>query len=291
MAFLPLAFYLLETRRFRLLAGCLGILFLTHLQLSAVFIPLLFIYGLVRHISVGRIFSSLFQGLLLSAWFWIPAVFLLSATWFTQTLQFNPDLHRPTLIQLLYSPWGFGFSHPGKIDGMSFQLGLAGWVVILISLISYFRLSSSARFFLVISIFAIGLITTPGIWQWLALQSFQFPWRLLAVPLFTLPALLALVPTRRMVLILIFVLAVYSNRNHLRTNLPQSEFNYTRTDTTATATPNEFMPRDLSPNPQSEFLSHWSVTGSAIVSAAAIFWFLLHIRLPHVPKILRPLHT
>lgn len=291
MALLPLAFYLLEVRNYRGLSLCLAACLLTHLQLSAVFLPLLLIYGLTRHIRLKALSSVFLMGSMLSAWWWLPAVVLLPATRFALTHQFIPDLHRPGISQLLYSPWGFGFSVPGPTDGLSFQLGLAGWAVLLMALLSYFRLTTLARFFWITSCLAVVVMISPGIWLWPPLLSFQFPWRLLIVTSFFLPALSAFLPYRKFIIIILVVLAIYSNRNHLRVNLYQSEFDFRRTDLTATATPDEFKPRNFSSTTKMEFLSHWSVTGSAALTITAVFWFLLQIRLPHASKVFRPRHS
>ncbi len=70
----------------------------------------------------------------LSAFYLLPAFFLKKYAIFNQlmagrTASFTD--HFPTFRQLLYSPWGYGFSFPGvEMDQMSFQVGVAQWLVV-----------------------------------------------------------------------------------------------------------------------------------------------------------------
>mgnify|MGYP000874624056 CR=1 FL=1 len=104
-------------------------------------------------------------------------------------------------LQFLDPGWGFGYSVPGPGDGMSFQLGLvvlATAGVGVVAALSSGRRGQLARrgegVFLVLATAVALFVMTPAaafIWDNLSIiKMVQFPWRLLAVTVFTL-ALLA----------------------------------------------------------------------------------------------------
>lgn len=148
--------------------------------------------------------------------------------------------HFPTLKQLIRSPWGYGYSGRGLNDGMSFMLGYAQWVVLIIAvvyLINNLKVKKEVFFpeivfWLAISLFTIFLILPWSIFVWKRiwlLQSLQFSWRFLGVTSFAISALAgylfcSLVRKKYFFLLalLIILLAFYGNRNHL---LPQPVLN------------------------------------------------------------------
>jgi hypothetical protein len=98
--------------------------------------------------------------------------------------------HFVSLKQLIYSPWGFGYSVPGTGDGMSFQLGPFHWLLALLSLTLLFyswlkrqKIDWQWVFFGLlfgVSIVAMLPVSLP-IWKALPFVHYvQFPWRLLA---------------------------------------------------------------------------------------------------------------
>src|SRR3989338_7418769 len=78
-----------------------------------------------------RYVGGLVLGLGLSAFYWLPLLLERKLIVFDQT---NTNLavgHLLELKQLLYSPWGYGYSHSGiEQDAMSFQVGIAQWLVV-----------------------------------------------------------------------------------------------------------------------------------------------------------------
>ncbi len=103
-------------------------------------------------------------------------------------------------LQFLDPGWGFGYSVPGPGDGMSFQLGLVVIVAAAVGVAAALnaRPGQLARrgeaVFLVLATAIALFVMTPAaafIWDNLSIiKMVQFPWRLLAVTVFTL-ALLA----------------------------------------------------------------------------------------------------
>ena len=156
---------------------------------------------------------------LLSLWFWLPAVAEISFVVVGSTgLVSDFTNHFVTLSQLLWSPLRFGFSYLGGVDSLSFSVGLPTILVILGSLILYFKKEQRTKsfpqillcIFAVLSVFGQLAISRP-FWEALPSASFiQFPWRL---SLFTgtllLPSLIyasqrSRLVTKALVLLLIF---------------------------------------------------------------------------------------
>ncbi|MGB9681200.1 MAG: hypothetical protein ACPLXL_01505, partial [Minisyncoccia bacterium] len=148
--------------------------------------------------------------------------------------------HFPTLGQIIRSKWGYFFSVPGENDGMSFMLGYAQWLVLLISTLAVFYLffvrKNSFRVFLreyfwvifyfLLSTLFIFLILSQSNFVWnnfIILQQIQYPWRLLGVLVFLISALSSYLFSKLkkgffywLFLFFIFALAIFGNRNHLR---------------------------------------------------------------------------
>ena len=185
-------------------------------------------------------------GIGLSAYYLLPA-----AAYRGLTQKLNPNYftdHFVTLRQLIYSPWGYAFSMKGvENDGMSFQVGIAQWLVVLIvipalswNLYRYlyrFRVKPGmaweALSLILIFFLSIFLMTEKSmpVWNWWkSFINIDMPWRFLLMTTFSASALAGIVikvlkgPAFRsragplLTAILLLGLAVYTNRNHLRVN-------------------------------------------------------------------------
>ncbi len=94
--------------------------------------------------------------------------------------------HFVCLQQLWNSPWGFGGSAPGCVDGISFKLGKLNIILILASVIVFFLGSNKLkekRFtvltsfsFLILSVFMMLDYSQP-LWRLPYMDFLQFPWR------------------------------------------------------------------------------------------------------------------
>ncbi len=140
-----------------------------------------------------RLIFSFGAGLLLSLWFWLPAVLEKNLV----VLE-NADLskgyleHFPTLSQLLFSPLQFGFSLPGSVDTLSFQVGIIFIISLLLATITIkFAKSNNVKFLFFLSwlMVLLQLPFSKVIWQIIPLSNYiQFPWRLtFFVTIFSLP--------------------------------------------------------------------------------------------------------
>lgn len=129
-------------------------------------------------------------GVGLSAFYLLP--FLLERSWIRlgHGILVDHREHWPTLRQILYSPWGYGYSGEGDTDGMSFQVGLALWAAaaLSISLVTWslIRQRSASLLGVIQCVVFVGLVFllipwSAPVWEFITpLQYLQYPWRLLA---------------------------------------------------------------------------------------------------------------
>ena len=155
---------------------------------------------------------GLLLGLLLSAFFWIPALseggLVNQDQWYGG--YYNPELHFVYPHQLLEPGWGFGISQPGPDDmqqgALSFQLGAVPLALAILALVGLRAIPASRRreltLLLVWLLLAIFLMLPVSTWAWrnVGFVSFaQFPWRWLmiaALPLAVLAGSAALLGGR-----------------------------------------------------------------------------------------------
>jgi hypothetical protein len=188
----------------------------------------------------------------LSAFYLLPAFFLKKETIFDRlmsgsSLSFTD--HFPSLRQLLYSVWGYGFSFQGPNDGMSFQVGIAQWLVIFLSItiiivITVIAIIKKSRglwqsklptavFFLFLFFFSIFMMLPASRPAWLVFQKFayiDYPWRYLFLSVFSASVLAGwpvwlikevwkIKKIGILTGVFLIVTALYTNRNHLKVNL------------------------------------------------------------------------
>lgn len=161
--------------------------FLSHNIMVLFGTPLLIAYALIKYqrrlVEQKRLIFGFGSGLLLSLWFWLPAlveknlVILENATLSKGYLD-----HFPTFEQLLFAPLRFGFSVPGSVDTLSFQVGLIFVISLILASLSFWRIQSQTIRLLVLlgwGLFVLQLAFTKPVWSVVPLSNFiQFPWRL-----------------------------------------------------------------------------------------------------------------
>lgn len=137
------------------------------------------------------LFLPLLFGIVLTAFYWLPTLQEMSYTNVTSVIGGKSDvnLHFVCPSQLLNSPWGFGGSTPGCVDGMSFKIGKIHLALVVLSFFALGFLwkkqkdiviiSSSFFVFLLSSLFLM-LQESASIWNMFhQMAFFQFPWRFL----------------------------------------------------------------------------------------------------------------
>lgn len=142
--------------------------------------------------KLGKLMLWLGLGVTSASFYLLP--FLWEKSWVRlgRVILINHRDHWPSFRQLVYSPWGYGYSQVGIEDGMSFQVGLAVLVVWLLTFILLIfqqvqkrkkKQDNQAILFLVITavLFFLMLEFSAVIWQVFSpLQYLQYPWRVLA---------------------------------------------------------------------------------------------------------------
>lgn len=224
-------------KEWAILVGALSVsgLILAHNVTALIFAPVIltfaWVIGGIR--GIKKIGIMFLLGLGLSAWFWLPAMGEKQFIRYDQLMRRIYVDQFPTLSQIIYSPWGYGLSHPQNPESgdMSYQLGLVHIGVVLVYGIWYLafgrrnkfkRLSLFILASFVISIFLMLKISQP-IWDALPFLSLvQFPWRFMAVSIFMAAVATALLvnalPHKKLLVISLLLLVIYANRNHLRIN-------------------------------------------------------------------------
>jgi hypothetical protein len=207
-----------DARRVGLAGVSYGLLALTHHASLFTFTPLLVGYGVfliawhsrtTADSGVRRLRAPLLAlaagllGLALAAVYLVPMVLEMRYVKVEQWTAFSYDYrqHFVFFAQLLSPIWGYGYSGPGLADGMSFQLGAAGLVMVILG--GWLAIANLLRgrahtyggdsaglpavwvlFFLAVLAAAVWLMSPAAefVWQALPIASLvQFPWRLLGI--------------------------------------------------------------------------------------------------------------
>ncbi len=164
-----------------------------------IFFILQFFSRSARRVYLTKTFLMIFLGLLVSIYFWLPA--LIESNLMKYDTVFNFADHFPTFLQLITPYWGYGASVPGPGDGMPFFLGIAN-VLILMSaaflfLFKWKEISNQRKILIGWALSAIVtvifLMNHRSVPLWInlpLLPYFQFPWRFLILTTFFIPLLL-----------------------------------------------------------------------------------------------------
>lgn len=270
--FIPLIFWAIlklarkkQDRVLPVLVGALNFAFLvlSHNILALIFAPIILSFTFLvfwqekKLVFLKRVFVMFFLGLGLACFFWLPAVIEKKYIRYDGILQGFYKTYFPSFRQLIHSPWGYGFDHPGtEHDAMPFQIGLTHILVIILTFLSFlFYLLKLKNFlgkhvsflkkffqathqniernyamaifffcFFFIAIFFILRISIPIYERIYYLQYVQHPWRFLALSVFCATNLAAFLVKiapgffKKLCFFSLLFLVLYANRNHLRIN-------------------------------------------------------------------------
>ena len=203
-AFIPLVLlfvyknYKKNDYRNTLLGGIsLALLILAHNAISLIFVPLIVSYGLLllffaknRKKYFINFISIIFIGFSISCFFWLPA--LLEGKYTLRNIVTKGTYISSfiSIQKLIYGPWNYGISGQFTV-----QLGILQWIAFIASpiacLLTYKKNKES--FFIIAglavsTIAAIFLMLPISNLIWtriMLLQNFQFPWRFLALIVFS----------------------------------------------------------------------------------------------------------
>lgn len=185
-------------------------LFYTHNIMTLIFAPFLagwiiYLLFLRKDIKLlGLLIVSILLGFGLAASFLLPAFFEKPYVQSDKLITgyFNFRGHFVEIRQFFSTFWGYGASLWGSEDGMSFQIGVVHWLMLLlglaVALINKNKFYLSLIGFLVMeflfSLFMQHNRSTP-IWEAIPLLSYiQFPWRFLGISIFLVSIIGGIVP-------------------------------------------------------------------------------------------------
>jgi hypothetical protein len=224
------------------LAGSAAGLVLSHVMIVALFVvPVAAWWALAWWTAAERrpfVLASLRAGvltLLLTAYYWLPASLEKRYTLLATRLEDSWAGHFVAPMQLVHGAWGFGFDVPGSPYRMSFQLGLAQWVVLAgglaLAAVLLVRRERSGRVPVLVVLLgsaAAGLYGTlpASAWFYRLLQHavvIDLPWKCLAVTVFCAAASFAVglahlgrpASVRYGVVAVVLGLALWGNREHV----------------------------------------------------------------------------
>ncbi len=141
----------------------------------------------VKGVLIKGFGLTLLLGASLSAFYWLPVIGEIGYTNVSSQIEGGSRYqdHFVCLMQLWNSPWGYGGSIPGCVDGMSFQIGKLHILFFLIAtLILILRKRVETFFFVGVALLGIFFLLSLSLplWNLLSPMSyFQFPWRFLLV--------------------------------------------------------------------------------------------------------------
>jgi uncharacterized membrane protein len=205
-AFIPLAF--LGFYKKNILLGVVGFagLILSHNLTAMMVAPFLIILAIFSYFSVPknerisvfyRLLFIFIISLAISAFYWIPALTEMKSTNVFSTIGGGADFRSNfvCLNQLWDSPWGFGGSVRGCIDGLSFKIGKLHILMSVLALVFAlsFRKIRNSKNGAIILLSSLGLLmsvilmldTSKPIWEEISIMSFfQYPWRFLILTSF-----------------------------------------------------------------------------------------------------------
>jgi uncharacterized membrane protein len=209
-AFIPLIFYFIlkihQTGKFKFIAAgglSFAVLIISHNLTAFMATPFILIFGVLLFLGNKKTGKSLLValvlGLLLSAFYWLPALLEINYTNVLSQIGGGADYkdHFVCLAQLWSSPWGYGGSTKGCIDGLSFMIGKMHILLALLSVIFFglglYLKKVEKKKGIVLIYFSISLLfsafltlgSSKFIWDALRpMAIFQYPWRFLLMVAF-----------------------------------------------------------------------------------------------------------
>lgn len=203
-ALVPLVFYfvykLIKTGELNFMPGLslsFAAFLLSHNIMTVLFSPLILILAIFwlwqeKFRSWKITVLGLLIGIGLSAFFILPAYFEKELVQIDNLTRLDLDFraHFVTIGQLfLNNSWGYGASTPGTEDSISFQIGYPYWWVVLASIFAVNR-KKYGLYFIALAVFLFSVFMThirsAFVWEQIPILRFtQFPWRFLALTVFS----------------------------------------------------------------------------------------------------------
>ncbi|OGM19704.1 hypothetical protein A2685_01130 [Candidatus Woesebacteria bacterium RIFCSPHIGHO2_01_FULL_37_10] len=220
------------------LALTISFLILSHNLAPIFFIPWIIFFALLlcrfslSFTNIYKFFASVLLALSASSYFWLPA-FIEKSNLVSQT-PFNYRDHFPFIKQLIFPSWGYGASHPGIYDDLSFQIGIVNLILISVTTLTLL-MSKKNRFLKIFILFSLAgfmflmNIRSSFVWNILPLADYiQFPWRLLLFTTFLSSSLLMFINAKtKIVKTFLVILGMFSISQSFFYFKPSEYFNPT----------------------------------------------------------------
>lgn len=206
--FFPLIFYAalllsekVDFKRISFLALSFTGLVLTHNVTTLMFLPFLILwvgYLIWQHKDIKLTVPFLMAMILaagLTAFFVLPALFerQFIQTKYLTVGYFDFRAHFVAFYQFFSPVFGYGSSLWGPIDDMSFQIGLAHWAVLALTVVIGIIYRKNRKILILFSFLGVSFFLSlflqhnksAFIWEAIPIMAFiQFPWRFLAISIF-----------------------------------------------------------------------------------------------------------
>lgn len=165
---IPFILWMIEKKNFFFLSIGIFLLLISHNTIALLFLPLLFLYAILRKVfSFKQLLIYFSLGVLLSAFFIIPAIFELSLTRFSQTIISDPKNY---------------FADVSLIGISTFIIFIIAGALFVFKKKSHDIHDSIIRLFLLVTFFAAFLSSSWSgfVWQFIPSSFIQFPFRILS---------------------------------------------------------------------------------------------------------------
>ena len=168
-----------------ILAISIALLIISHNLIAAIVVPFFIIFSVFLVKKNNRqILSAFILGILISAFFWIPAIYDLQFVSFLKIKMTEIPNHLVSITDLIIPRWNYG-PLPQSQGGFSVQIGLVSLAILTTSI--YLQIKSRRKIklvnFLIISILVSAFLMTRYssiFWQTIPkAEVIQYPWRLL----------------------------------------------------------------------------------------------------------------
>lgn len=236
-----------------ILSISVALLIMSHNVIAAIYLPIIILFSvLLLKKQILKTLLSIVLGILIAAFFWIPALYDLQFVRLSQVSVADPISHLVNLGSLLIPKWGYD-PNPNQPDGFSTQIGIITFLILITSSILLFKKKISnklATSSLLVSFFAIFLMTKASAFFWETIpyvNIIQFPWRLLSIIVFTNVLLLAILlnnlKNKTIISITIIILAITTTFSYTKPkNFVNRQDSFYSTNEDTTTVVDEYLP-------------------------------------------------
>lgn len=241
---------------------------LSHLTTFLFTLPLILMFGLSllirqnnKSFYLKRLPLGIVIGILITSFYLIPATYYSQFTQIKSNREFSTIYQKnfPNLTQFIYSKWGYApIGESAKDGAISFQIGIAQWLSILIAAI-LLAIKNIPKQYQVLSLFLLisyllSLISMLDISRpfWDILTKFitiDYPTRFMLTVTFigsfiSSLLIISLKKFRYLIFALLLVVTLYTNRNHIRVNqYTDFPLSFYLVNEITTSTHDEYLPK------------------------------------------------